>query len=92
MPDTSIMSPEETVMRQQMIEGVYTLLNGLETRERQVVILRFGVGNHQRKSLEEIGKLFCVSKEWIRKIERTALTKLRKNGNSLQNLSHYLYM
>lgn len=92
MPDTSIMSPEETVMRQQMIEGVYTLLNGLETRERQVVILRFGVGNYQRKSLEEIGRLFCVSKEWIRKIERTALTKLRKNGNSLQNLSHYLYM
>lgn len=92
MPDTSIMSPEETVLRQQMIQDVYTLLNGLETRERQVVILRFGVGNHQRKSLEEIGRLFCVSKEWIRKIERTALTKLRKKGNSLQNLSHYLYM
>ncbi|KAL2544953.1 RNA polymerase sigma factor sigC [Forsythia ovata] len=91
MPDTSIMSPEETVTRQQMIQDVYKLLNGLEPRERQVLILRFGLGNHQRKSLEEIGRLFCVSKEWIRKIERTALTKLR-NGDSHQNLSHYLYM
>ncbi|KAG8375633.1 hypothetical protein BUALT_Bualt10G0120600 [Buddleja alternifolia] len=85
--DTSMKSPEESVIRQLMINDVYTLLNGLETREKQVLILRFGLGNCQCKSLEEIGRLFCVSKEWIRKIERAALTKLRN-----QDLSHYVYM
>ncbi|KAI3468161.1 hypothetical protein Pfo_024824 [Paulownia fortunei] len=90
-PDTSMLSPEETVIRQHMIKDVYTLLDGLEPREKQVLILRFGLGNHQCKSLEEIGRLFCVSKEWIRKIERAALTKLR-NEDSLRILSHYVYM
>ncbi|KAK6140892.1 hypothetical protein DH2020_025354 [Rehmannia glutinosa] len=90
-PDTSIMSPEETVIRQHMIHDVYTLLNGLEPREKQVIILRFGLGNNQRKSLEEIGRVFRVSKEWIRKIERTALTKLR-DEDCLKILGHYVYM
>lgn len=90
-PDTSTMSPDEAVFRQLMIKDVYTLLHGLEPREREVLILRFGLGNHQYKSLEEIGRRFCVSKEWIRKIERTALTKLR-NEESVRILSHYVYM
>ncbi|KAH6783596.1 RNApolymerase sigma-subunit C [Perilla frutescens var. hirtella] len=90
-PDTSTRAPEEAVLRQHMIKDIYTLLHGLEPRERQVIILRFGLGNHQCKSLEEIGRHFCVSKEWIRKIERTALTKLR-NEESLRILSHYVYM
>ncbi|KAK4412570.1 RNA polymerase sigma factor sigC [Sesamum alatum] len=58
-PDTSILSPEETVIRQHMINDVHRLLNGLEPREKQVLILRFGLGNCQCKSLEEIGRLFC---------------------------------
>ncbi|KAL8522150.1 hypothetical protein ACS0TY_012339 [Phlomoides rotata] len=89
--DTSIMSPEEAVFRQHMINDVYTLLRGLEPREKQVIILRFGLGNQQCKSLEEIGRRFCVSKEWIRKLERAALTKLR-NEDSLKILSQYVYM
>lgn len=90
-PDTSIMSPEEAVFRQHMINDVYTLLSGLEPREKQVIILRFGLGNQQCKSLEEIGRRFCVSKEWIRKLERAALTKMR-NEDSRKILSQYVYM
>lgn len=85
------MTPEESVMRQQMIKDLNDLLNGLNSREKQVLVLRFGLGDHQRKSLGEIGKLFSVSKEWIRKIERKALTKLR-DEKTLKNLSHYMYM
>lgn len=91
IPDISILSPEEAVIRQHIIKDVYTFLHGLEPREKQVIILRFGLGNCQCKSLEEIGRHFCVSKEWIRKIERAALTKLR-NEDSLKILSHYVYM
>lgn len=74
-----------------MIKDVYALLGGLDSREREVIILRFGLGNCQCKSLEEIGKRFSVSKEWIRRIERTALTKMR-NEESLKILNHYVYM
>ncbi|KAK3009000.1 hypothetical protein RJ639_013592 [Escallonia herrerae] len=91
IPDTSIKSPEEAILRHHMMKDIYDLLKGLDPRERQVLILRFGLEDHQRKSLEEIGRLFGVSKEWIRKIERTALRKLR-DEETLQNLNPYLYM
>lgn len=91
IPDTSIKNPEETVIRQHMVGEIYNLLKGLEPRERQVLLLRFGLQSHQCKSLEEIGRLYGVSKEWVRKIERKALTKLRKR-DTFQNLSHYLYI
>lgn len=89
--DSSVSSPEESVIRQHMLKDISTLVNGLEPREKQVLILRFGLANQQCKSLEEIGRIFCVSKEWIRKIERSALIKLR-NEDSLQILMAYVYM
>ncbi|XP_057799717.1 LOW QUALITY PROTEIN: RNA polymerase sigma factor sigC-like [Salvia miltiorrhiza] len=91
IPDTSTITPKEAILRQHMIKDVHTLLNGLDSREREVIILRFGLGNSQCKSLEEIGRRFNVSKEWIRRIERAALTKLR-NEESLKILNHYVYL
>lgn len=87
--DKSIESPEETVMRQHMKRDTYKLLKALDERERQVVVLRYGLQNCQRRSLEEIGRLFHVSKEWVRRIEKRALKKL---GDEiiLVNLSHYI--
>lgn len=89
MPDTSIESPEEVVMHQHMRKDIYKLLKGLDLREKQVLLLRYGLGDHRCKSLEEIGRLFHVSKEWIRKIEKAALTKLR-DEETRTKLSHYL--
>ncbi|EXB75636.1 RNA polymerase sigma factor rpoD [Morus notabilis] len=88
MADMSIKTPEETVMRQHMKSDIHNLLETLDPRERQVLVLRYGLINCQPKSLEEIGKLFKVSKEWIRKIEKKALTKLRDETN--EDFSHYL--
>lgn len=88
-PDTSLKSPEETVMRQHMKKDIRDLLKGLNLRERQVLVLRYGLNNYDPKSLEEIGRLFHVSKEWIRKIEKKALMKLRVE-ESHKYLSHYL--
>ncbi|XP_073307024.1 RNA polymerase sigma factor sigC [Primulina huaijiensis] len=90
-PDTSIANLEEAVIRQHMVKDLYTLVNGLEPREIQVLMLRFGLKNCQPRSLAEIGVLFGVSKEWIRKIERGALTKLR-NEDCLKILRHYACM
>ena len=87
--DTSIESPEDTVKRMLMKKDIFNLLEVLESRERQVLVLRYGLMDSQPKSLEEIGKLLRVSKEWVRKIERKATTKL-KNEETVRNLSHYL--
>nr|GMC86781.1 serine/threonine-protein kinase Aurora-2 [Ipomoea batatas] len=84
------MSPEEAVMREYMVNKMYLLLKDLMPIERQILIFRFGLGNIPRKSLEEIGRLFGVSKEWIRRVESRALTKLR-NENCLQDFSRYLH-
>lgn len=88
-PDPSLRSPEETVLRQNMRSQIQELLSGLDFRERQVLILRYGLKDNQIKSLEEIGKLFNVSKEWIRRIERKAMEKLR-DREVCSSLSHYL--
>ncbi|XP_031117976.1 RNA polymerase sigma factor sigC-like isoform X2 [Ipomoea triloba] len=89
--DTSTMSPEEAVMREYMVNKMYLLLKDLMPIERQILIFRFGLGNIPRKSLEEIGRLFGVSKEWIRRVESRALAKLR-NENCLQDFSRYLHV
>ena len=72
-----------------MKKDIHDLLKCLNSKERQVLVLRYGLNNYDPKSLEEIGKLFDVSKEWIRKIEKKALTKLRDNETH-RSLSHYL--
>ncbi|KAL0557780.1 hypothetical protein IC582_006331 [Cucumis melo] len=87
--DMSIQSPEETVKRKLMKKDIFNILQGLESRERQVLVLRYGLMDFQPKSLEEIGKLLHVSKEWVRKIEKKAMTKL-KSEETVKNLSHYL--
>ncbi|CAN4127971.1 unnamed protein product [Withania somnifera] len=86
-PDKSITSPEENVMRQETIDNMYALLESLDPKEQQVIYFRFGLETHQRKSLEEIGRLYGVSKEWIRRIERRALTKLR-SADCFHHLTH----
>ncbi|RXH72714.1 hypothetical protein DVH24_012398 [Malus domestica] len=88
-PDASIKSPEETVTRRHMKKDIHDLLKCLNSKERQVLVLRYGLNNYDPNSLEEIGKLFDVSKEWIRKIEKKALTKLR-DDETHRSLSHYL--
>ncbi|XP_062019480.1 RNA polymerase sigma factor sigC isoform X1 [Rosa rugosa] len=88
-PDIAVESPEEPVMRQHMKNDIHDLLEGLNSREKQVLALRYGLNYCNPKSLEEIGRLFHVSKEWIRKIEKNALTKLRDEETN-KNLSHYL--
>ncbi|CAI8605689.1 unnamed protein product [Vicia faba] len=89
MADISIDSPEETVMKQHIRKDLYDILQSLDSRERQIIILRFGLNDHQPKSLEYIGRIFKVSKEWIRKIEKKALTELR-NETNISKLNYYL--
>ncbi|MDD3593353.1 MAG: sigma-70 family RNA polymerase sigma factor [Candidatus Gastranaerophilales bacterium] len=58
-------------------ETLYKLLGCLSPRERDILRLRFGLDDSRERTLEEIGKLFGVTRERIRQIEAKALKKLR---------------
>lgn len=88
IPDMSIPNPEESVMRQHMRKNIHDLLKSLDSRERQLLALRYGFKDHQPKSLAEIGRLFHLSKERVRKIEKKVMRRLR-DEETCRNLSHY---
>ncbi|KAK1311697.1 RNA polymerase sigma factor sigC [Acorus calamus] len=87
--DASVMTPGEAVVRQHINREIKELLGGLHPRERQVLMLRHGLEDGKCRSLGEIGRLFKVTKEWIRKIEKAAMAKMRQEEVQ-ERLKHYL--
>lgn len=75
--DANTLSPEGNVESVMLQEYIGTLLKDLKERERQVIILRFGLADGHQRTLEEVGKEFNVTRERIRQIEAKALRKLR---------------
>ncbi len=76
--DPKTMSPEEYAARQNMAEVIRELFSGLTPREEKVIRMRFGIGEAETYTLEEIGKDMGVTRERIRQIEAKAVMKLRK--------------
>jgi RNA polymerase primary sigma factor len=59
-------------------ENLHSALANLSYRERRVLELRFGIGGEQPKTLDEVGKVFNITRERVRHIETHSLRKLRK--------------
>ncbi|MCC8104710.1 MAG: RNA polymerase sigma factor RpoD [Clostridiales bacterium] len=74
-----------TVLQEQLME----VLSTLTEREQKVLRLRFGLDDGRARTLEEVGKEFCVTRERIRQIEAKALRKLRHPSRS-RKLKDYL--
>ena len=83
-------SVQTEIEYESMKKDVVNLLNGLKEREQRVITLRFGLDGAQKQTLEEIGKIYGVTKECIRQTESRALNKL-KNNLSLSLLMDYVY-
>lgn len=75
--DGNAVTPEGNVESVMLKEHIQTLLEDLKERERQVIVLRFGLEDGHPRTLEEVGKEFNVTRERIRQIEAKALRKLR---------------
>ena len=76
--DTSYSSPESSAQMSLRNKDVKRLLNKLDNREREILTRRFGIGNEEPKTLEQIGNDLGFSKERIRQLENIAIQKLRK--------------
>lgn len=75
--DANVLTPEGNVESVMLREHIDALLGDLKERERQVIVLRFGLEDGHPRTLEEVGKEFNVTRERIRQIEAKALRKLR---------------
>ena len=75
--DSKEVTPEGNVESVMLREHIDALLGDLKERERQVIVLRFGLEDGHPRTLEEVGKEFNVTRERIRQIEAKALRKLR---------------
>ncbi len=72
-------------------KDIMSLLKNLKEREQKVITMRFGIGGNERQTLEEIGKIYGVTKECIRQTEARALNKLKNNNISISLYQDYVY-
>jgi len=72
----------EEVANLDAVEIINNLFNELSDRERDVLMRRYGLSNEGKRTLEEVGKEFGVTRERIRQIEAKALRKLRHPSRS----------
>jgi RNA polymerase primary sigma factor len=78
LEDPSAVSPFYSAERMDLQEKVTLLLQTLTPREAHIIRRRFGIGELEDATLEEIGHEFSVTRERIRQIEERALSKLRE--------------
>jgi RNA polymerase nonessential primary-like sigma factor len=76
--ETEETSPEDVLMREALQRDLQQLLADLTSRERDVICMRFGLGDGHPYSLAEIGRALELSRERVRQIEAKALQKLRQ--------------
>jgi len=86
--DSEATSAESAVIAGIMHNDVRSVLATLDEREQQVIRLRFGLDDGQPRTLDQIGKLFGLSRERVRQIEREVMSKLRK-GERADRLRAY---
>ena len=82
-------SPVETTLQRDLTHRLQQMLEVLTPRERQVILLRFGLDGEGVHTLEQIGQQFHLSRERIRQIEQVAMAKLRtlSQRHQLQGLA-----
>ncbi|MTJ13850.1 RNA polymerase sigma factor SigC [Anabaena sp. UHCC 0187] len=76
--ETDTITPEEMLMRESLHKDLHNLLDDLTSRERDVILMRFGLSDGHAYSLAEIGRALDLSRERVRQIESKALQKLRQ--------------
>ncbi len=81
---------ERTIVDKQLKSDIHQALECLKEREKEVITFRFGLNECAKKTLEEIGNIYGVTKECIRQIEKRALSKLSSVKSSQELLLAYI--
>jgi len=85
--DKGAVSPADAAAYRMLQEQMNRVLETLTDREKKILQMRFGIGDGNSRTLEEVGKQFSVTRERIRQIEAKAIRKLRhpKRSRKLKN-------
>ena len=75
--DDSAESPTDTAAQQMLRDRIEAVLKTLTYREREIIKLRYGIGDGYTYTLEEVGRIFKVTRERVRQVEAKALRKLQ---------------
>ncbi len=75
--DNSIDAPTDTTTHGMLRERIEAVLKTLTYREREIIKLRYGLGDGYTYTLEEVGRIFKVTRERVRQVEAKALRKLQ---------------
>ena len=86
--DEKTLSPDQSVSRELLKDQIRSVLDDLTDREKKILELRFGLTDDVTHTLEEVGKVFGVTRERIRQIEAKALEKIRLHTGS-EKLKEY---
>ena len=77
--DKNSVTPEKRTEKNMLRESILRSMDGLNEREQMILKLRFGIDDGRQRTLEEVGKVYGVTRERIRQIEEKALQKMRKS-------------
>jgi RNA polymerase primary sigma factor len=80
--DKISLSPPDAVVKAKLREEIEKALENHTERESKIIMMRFGLGDGNEYTLEEVGQQFKVTRERIRQIEEKALRKLRQSRHS----------
>jgi len=75
--DESVESPVQSASREMLKDRIENVLSTLTFREREIIKLRYGIGDGYTYTLEEVGRIFRVTRERVRQIEAKAVRKLQ---------------
>ncbi len=87
--DDTAVAPAQAASGEMLKERIREVLNTLTFREREIIKLRYGLGDGYTYTLEEVGRIFRVTRERVRQIEAKALRKLQHPVRARQ-LSNFL--
>ena len=82
--DDSVESPVNTATNEMLKDKIEHVLKTLTYREREIIKLRYGLGDGYTYTLEEVGRIFKVTRERVRQIEAKAVRKLQHPVRSRQ--------
>ena len=80
IPDEESITPSMATARKILKTHIEEIIGDLSTREQKILDMRFGLADGVTHTLEEVGKVFSVTRERIRQIEAKALEKIRQHG------------
>ena len=82
-------SPLEAVQETELIDITEKALNTLSDRERQILCMRFGLGDSVTCTLEEVGQTLNISRERVRQLEKRAMNRLRHSPERVKLKSYH---